>query len=191
MKLDNVFESPQIVSGGGGENTSISVSENQSFVTYVNAVSPESDNKFYSANVNRDAQVLFSGEVFESGGAWDTNSSISFGTDISTGTIFYPIHANGVFNPNVQIPHIAVSFTSGGSITDLSATYYGGYKNTGVGFAGGAPQIIIQDPDGGGIRAEATAIVSSGEIIGFNVLEGMVTETPTHPKYPLSVDHIS
>tara|TARA_B100000212_G_scaffold339056_1_gene316727 strand:+ start:898 stop:2964 length:2067 start_codon:yes stop_codon:yes gene_type:complete len=127
--------------------------------------------KYYITSVATSGDPVFSGTVVDSGGGWDTNSSISFGTDTnSSGSVVYPFASDGVFNPSVQIPDIGVTFD--GSVSALSASYYGGYKNTGIGFAGGAPEIIIEGPSDGADGAAATATVSSGEITGFTVTEG-------------------
>jgi hypothetical protein len=127
--------------------------------------------KFYITSVATNGDAVFSGTVVDSGGGWDTNSSISFGTDTnSSGSTVYPFNSEGVFNQSVQIPDIGVTFD--GSVSALSATYYGGYVNTGVGFAGGAPEIIIEGPSDGADGAVATASVSSGEINSFSVSEG-------------------
>ena len=127
--------------------------------------------KFYITSVATNGDAVFSGTVVDSGSGWDSNSSISFGSDTnSSGSTIYPFNSNGVFNPSVQIPDIGVTFDS--SVSALSATYHGGYVNTGVGFAGGAPEIIIEGPSDGADGAEATAIVLSGQITGFTVTEG-------------------
>ena len=135
------------------------------------AAGTASSPKYYITSVATSGDAVFSGTVVDSGSGWDSNSSISFGSDTnSSGSTIYPFNSNGVFNPSVQIPDIGVTFD--GSVSGLSATYYGGYKNTGVGFAGGAPEIIIEGPSDGADGAEATATVSSGEITGFTVTEG-------------------
>jgi hypothetical protein len=172
INLNNITEAPYIISGGGGELANFSIPENQSFITYINTVDPEAYpyQKTYSATVNWEPEPIFTGQVVQSGGEWDDNLSISFEIEDSSGNQTYPFQANGVFNPNVQIPKINVSFD--GSISSLSPTYFGGYNSTGSGFAGGAPEIRLSNPALGGTQAKVNALVSeAGEITGFVIVD--------------------
>ena len=171
INLNNITEAPYFTSGGGGEFAYFSVPENQLFVTYINAVDPDVSphNRYYSASLNWEPDSVFSGQVVQSGGEWDDNLSISFGIEGSSGNQTYPFKANGVFNPNVQIPNIEIIFD--GSVSSVSATYFGGYK--GIGFTGGAPEIRISDPEFGNSNAKVDAIVNAaGEITGFSLVDG-------------------
>ena len=124
--------------------------------------------KYSVVSAGISGEVAFTGNVVA---VWDGNSSVSFGSDTnSTGDVQYPFASSGVFNQSVQIPVFSV--TSNGAVSAITPTYHGGYKSSGIGFAGGAPEIIIEDPDDGADPATATATVSSGEITGISITYG-------------------
>jgi hypothetical protein len=80
-----------------------------------------------------------------------------------------PFFAAGTFNPDVQVPELAVS-VSGDVVSSISVSYgLGGYVASRSGFDN-APQIIISNGDGN--LSTATANLSAGQITSVSISDG-------------------
>ena len=104
----------------------------------------------------------------------DSSKKISFDSETnSSGVTFYPFSAVGIFKPDVQIPYLTVSLTTGSNkvVSGISPTYHGGFKTTNTGFTE-APEIILEGAECN-VTASVTATVNAnGEITSITVDDG-------------------